>query len=339
MRQMSEAYHGREQTYLKHQVLVAYLAAWSQKLASIPGRIVDLWYVDVFAGPWSSRSATRDDTSIAISLRALNEAARTWAQDGRRVRLHAVFVEKDPTAFQALEAFVREESGVVHATTLHGQFGDHVDTINRMVGDQAAFIFVDPTGWDGAALRFIAKLGGRDRRDLMINVMYDHINRFKDDERAFLRSQMREFFGIEDDLPPGLNEDGLMDLYRARLKAKSGLRWVADLAVPVPDRERTKFHLVVAGRHPAAIRLFRDIEKRVIGIVASKVRADARARAEEARTGQPALFGAPAPPMDRRYDFNAPQTRPTLARQTRPTRGSRSGSQRWPGPRSLRPAG
>jgi hypothetical protein len=37
--------------------------------------------------------------------------------------------------------------------------------------------------------------------------------------------------------------------------------------------------------------------------------------------------------------FNAPQTRPTLARQTRPTRGSRSGSQRWPGPRSLRPAG
>lgn len=42
-------------------------------------------------------------------------------------------------------------------------------------------------------------------RDVMINVMFNDINRWKDDSRSFLRTQMRDFFGLEDDdLVPGL---------------------------------------------------------------------------------------------------------------------------------------
>lgn len=302
MREMGEEYHGREQTWLKHRVLEEYLAAWSHKLGSIRGRAVHLWYVDVFAGPWESQSEARADTSIAIGLRALNEAAQTWAEKGHTIQLHAAFVEKNPRSFQALDNFARAAAGAVRVHTFEGAFGDHVDAIDRLVGRNPAFVFVDPTGWDGAALRYIAKLGRRDRRDVLINVMYDHINRFKDDERDFLRRQMRDFFGLADaDLPAGLSEDELMAFYRQRLREQSGVPWVADLAVPVPTKERTKFRLVVAGRHPKVVELFRTVEAKVIGKEAAQVRVDARARADESKSGQMTLLRPPAPPEDTRY--------------------------------------
>lgn len=300
MRVMPKEYHGREQTWLKHRVLEEYLTAWAHKLGSV--REAHLWYVDVFAGPWESQSPDRRDTSIAIGLDALNEAAITWGRAGHSIKLHAVFVEKNARSFEALRAFTSEAKGRVDAHTFLGPFGEHVDDIDRLVGSDAAFVFVDPTGWDGAALRFIAQLGRAQRRDVLINVMYDHINRFKDDERGFLRSQMREFFGLsEADLPAGLDEEALMGLYRERLRVTSGVPWVADLAVPVPTRDRTKFRLVVAGHHPKVVELFRNVEAKVMGREAAQVRTEARLRNDEARTRMPMLFQPVAPPADEPY--------------------------------------
>jgi three-Cys-motif partner protein len=300
MHEMSEDYHGREQTGLKHRVLQEYLAAWAHKLGST--RTQHLWYVDVFAGPWESQDERRSDTSIAIGLQKLNDAARTWSSMGHQVKLHAVFVERSPAAYRALCAYVADAAEAVDVHTLHGTFGDHAGAIDKLIGPQPAFIFVDPTGWDGVAMQHIATLARRDRRDVMINVMYDHINRFKDDERTFLREQMRAFFGLTDnDLPPGLTEEQLLKVYRDRLKLAAGVRWVADLAVPFPTRDRTKFRLVVASHHPLAIKLFRDIEAKVIGREASPARDGARAREAASRTPQMALLRAPSAPLDQRY--------------------------------------
>jgi three-Cys-motif partner protein len=302
MHKMGEEYHGREQTWLKHRVLEEYLEVWSHTLGSIENHPVHLWYVDVFAGPWESQSEARADTSIAIGLRALSAAQATWKAKGRDITVHAVFVEKDSRSFKALQTFLESAAGGVDARALHGAFADHVSTIDEMVGRNPAFIFVDPKGWDGVGLRHIAHLLRRQLRDVLINVMYDHLNRFKDDKRDFLRDQMRAFFGLTDaDLPPGLNERELMALYRKRLRAAADVPWVADLAVPVPTKERTKFRLVVAGSHPKVVSLFRDVEAKVIGREAAQVRADARARSQEASTSQMALLRPSAPPADSRY--------------------------------------
>ncbi|HEX9296150.1 MAG TPA: hypothetical protein VF881_09950 [Polyangiaceae bacterium] len=151
-------------------------------------------------------------------------------------------------------------------------------------------------------MQFIAPLLGMDRRDVLVNVMFDHINRFKDDPREFLRRQMRDFFGLaEEDLPRGLDEEGLFDLYRARLKKEGKLDYAADLAIPHPTVERTKFRLVVGGRHPAIIELFRDIERKVIGEEAASIRGDASRRAEEAKTRQ-LSFDTMDPTTDPRYE-------------------------------------
>jgi hypothetical protein len=151
-------------------------------------------------------------------------------------------------------------------------------------------------------MRFIAPLlAGAPKRDVLVNVMFDHINRFKDDSRTFLRNQMRDFFGLEDgDLPEALGEEELFALYRSRLKSECGVRYAADLAIPHPTDARTKFRLVVGGNNPKVLELFRDIERKVIGAEAASVRDDAASRARVAKTGQLTLLSTP-PATDPRY--------------------------------------
>ena len=247
--QVPEQYQGREQSYLKHRVLKEYLLAWGHKLGSAAqkrGR-VRLCYVDGFAGPWQAKDADLADTSIAIGLEALETAAATWRDHGYPIDVDAYFVEKDPRAFASLDCFLKKRpEGLVRAQAYDGEFGTRVDSIRQLLGKDAGFIFVDPTGWKGAAMHFIAPLlADSPQRDALVNVMFDHINRFKDDPRQFLREQMREFFGLGDgEMPPALSEEELFALYRRQLKMQCGVKYAADLAIPHPTVERTKFRLV-----------------------------------------------------------------------------------------------
>ena len=100
-------------------------------------------------------------------------------------------MEKDPTAFAELDRFLKARPGSVRTVPHHGEFGAFVPELQKWLGSDAGLIFVDPTGWKGAAMRFIAPLvAAHPRRDVLVNVMFDHINRFKDDPRTFLREQM-----------------------------------------------------------------------------------------------------------------------------------------------------
>ena len=231
-------YQGREQSLLKHRVLHEYLLGWGLKLGSVArGRRARLCYVDGFAGPWKAQSAELDDTSIAIGLNALEEAAQTWREHGVHIDIEAAFVEKDDTAFGDLDRYLKRRTGTVKTFARHGEFGNFVPELQRWLGQDAGLIFVDPTGWKGAAMRFIAPLvKGSRPRDVLVNVMFDHINRFKDDPRTFLREQMRDFFGLGDsELPDRLDEEQLFSLYRTKLKKLCGIPHAADLANPAPD--------------------------------------------------------------------------------------------------------
>jgi len=294
-----EVYIGREQSYLKHQVLYEYLIEWGIKLASVgKQRQVRLCYVDAFSGPWKARGANLEDTSIAIGIKALRAASETWGGD---VKIEAFFVEKDPLAFAELERFVASQPDGIKMNSRCGEFGAHINELNTWLKRDAAFIFVDPTGWKGAAMRFIAPLMKEPRRDVLVNVMFDHINRFKDDPRPFLRQQMRDFFGLADsNLPEMLDEEDLFRLYRSNLKSLCEVKYAADLAIPHPTDDRTKFRLVVGGSSPAVLELFRRIEAKVIGRQAATVREVATLRKAEEKTGQGSLFVAP-PAIDRSY--------------------------------------
>ena len=300
----AEYQDGREQTFFKHAVLRHYLRAWSHKLGSISqtGRRVRLWYVDCFAGPWESKAEDRADTSVSIGMNALEEALSTWADAPAKVDAGAIVVEAKPKSAAKLREFLagRAERGVAWHV-LDGSFASQVGAIQAKLGNDAAFLFVDPTGWKGAGMQHIAPLAAGRVRDVMVNVMFHHINRWKDDPRIFLRDQMRDLFGLGDaDLPEGLEEEPLMALYRRQLKERGKLGFVADLAVPHPTIDRTFFRLVVGGHHPEVVNLFREAEEKVVGRDAGEVRDKAKSRKRGSRTGQTELIlGTPA--IDVRY--------------------------------------
>jgi three-Cys-motif partner protein len=258
-------YEGREQTYLKRRVLRDYLVAWGQKLSSMSrSGAVRLWYVDCSAGGASEQATDMADSPSGIGICALEEAAAAWHEQGLAIRTGALFVEPDEAPFERLREFLAARSGTIAARAVHGEFADHVDKIRRRIGSDPAFLFVDPTGWRGAAIRLIAPLLGFNR-DVMVDVMFGHVSRFAGDPGAFLRGQMMDFFGFtEAEVPPHLDEEALIELYRARLKQRCGLRFAADLAIPHPTRERTWYRLLVGGRSPAVLDLFRAVEQQLV---------------------------------------------------------------------------
>jgi three-Cys-motif partner protein len=289
-------YRDREQTYLKHEFLREYLRRWGHKLASTGrNRPVKIWYVDCFAGPWKNEDEQLLDTSIYIGLDALSESAQTWREKQANVEVGAIFVESSRTAFQTLHTYLNANASGIDHHCFHGEFGDQIAKINGIIGTDPAFIFVDPTGFKGAAMRFIRPLVQQSRRDVLINVMFNHINRFKDDPRGFLKRQMGDFFGLEPGaLEPHLGEEALMEVYRNNLKNTARLPWAADAAVPHPTEDRTKFRLVIGGRSTAVLSVFREAEAKVLRDLAPVVRAEARQRREFGQTGQSALFDASA---------------------------------------------
>jgi three-Cys-motif partner protein len=300
-----EEYAGREQSYLKHRVLHEYLQSWGRKVGSLARTgPVKLWYVDCFAGPWQARGEDLRDTSIYIGLKALEDARKTWRDAGRDIALGAVFVEKERHAFERLHEFLRNRDGDIETIARHGEFGGEVDDIARRLGQDPAFVFIDPTGFKGVDMSFIAILMQERMRDVMVNVMFNDINRFKEDERAFLRRQMKDFFGLrEAGMPKGLSEIELLALYRDNLKRICRVRHAADLAIPHPTHQRTWFRLVIGGNHPEVLKVFRGVESKVIGREAAGVRVRAKQRDHEDRTGQLSLLGQhEAPPLELRYE-------------------------------------
>ena len=70
-----ESYRGREQTYIKHELLAAYL----ERLFMIIGLFQPvIRYVDCFSGPWNEKDDNLQDTSIGISLKIMEDVKAYW---------------------------------------------------------------------------------------------------------------------------------------------------------------------------------------------------------------------------------------------------------------------
>jgi hypothetical protein len=215
-------------------------------------------------------------------------------------------------AFNRLQSYLSTRPADIETVPIHGEFGANVDRINQEIGESAAFLFIDPTGWRGVAMRFIAPLARVKKRDVMISVMFNDVNRFKDDGREFLRTQMREFFGLEaSDIPPDLDEDELLAFYRDQLRQTCGLPYVANLAIPHPTYNRTWFHLVVGGHHHEVLNLSRSVERKVCGDEADAVRSGARERA----AGQAEMVFGQDRAFDARHDRDLRRARELLERR------------------------
>src|ERR1044071_2207681 len=124
-------YEGREQTYLKHDILERYLKRFALIIGSWANTIT---YVDCFSGPWESRDPNLSDTSFSIALKAFREARAYHRTRSREIKLRFLFLEKDVGRFRALSAYLK---GVTDAEVLplHKNLETAVSDILRFVSD------------------------------------------------------------------------------------------------------------------------------------------------------------------------------------------------------------
>jgi three-Cys-motif partner protein len=293
---LPEHYKGKEQSYIKHSLLKAYL----ERLFMIIGQHQKtICYVDCFAGPWQAKGENLEDTSIAISLEIIKKCREGLRALNQNVQFKALFIEEDPNAFSKLENFLAtKKSEGISTKPLHGEFFALRQEILDWCGkDSFAFFFIDPTGWKEAVEPLTLKpLLQRPNSEFLINFMYDFLVRthtqkpFEDD--------MIEVFGeapVTEGMAPEEREQHLINLYKNHLKKTvssigSSPR-TAYVKILKPIKDRTLYHLVYLTHHPLGIIKFMEASEK-LDIVQKKVREAAKQEHRTEKSKQAELYAS-----------------------------------------------
>jgi len=284
-----EYYKGREQTYLKHFFLERYLERVAYHIGFSQNEFV---YVDCFSGPWKTGDETLADTSFMIALKKLESVREGLGRVGRYPRMRCLFIEKDENAYKALDKAIQPRTNV---KALRGEFIEVIPHILEHLGGSFSIAFVDPTGWTGFGLEQITPLLKHAPGEVIINFMFDHINRFlthPDDKVGATFNQLFGGTGWDGAVTAGPGrERAIINLYVDRLRSAGAFRYATYTRILKPTEERSYYYLVYATRHPKGIIKFREVERQFVH-EQERVRLVAKQEKRVKRTGQGELFAA-----------------------------------------------
>lgn len=284
-----EDYRNREQTYLKHFFLERYLEKVAFHIGYTHRSFV---YVDCFSGPWQSADEDLADTSIRIALDKLNYVHQGLAETGRQVDIQAIFIEKNPSSFSELSEALQVHSHSIQSTALHGTFEENIPSILQRVEERFAFFFIDPKGWTGFAMDKIGPILRHKPGEVMVNFMYDFINRFINYPEAPNEQSLDRFFGCMDwrDIRNASDREAAsVRKYSEGLRAVGAYPYLTSTRILKPLADRAYFHLVYATRSPKGILEFRRVEEKAFN-EQDAVREAAQRSNRERRSGQRELL-------------------------------------------------
>jgi three-Cys-motif partner protein len=290
---MEAAYVGREQTQAKHFILRRYLQTLTYKL--LGGGWTVLTYVDGFSGPWQSKTDDFSDTSFMIAINVLKDAHQKFRTKGIPKEIRCFFVEDDHEAYIKLKAAVmahHEPWNGFHVETFPGRFEDAVSKIRSFVGKSFALVFIDPTGWSGFPYVKIAPLLKYQHVEVLINFMYDHVNRFIASSDPTIVASFDPILGAnwKDRLDPNLTLGGAAEkLFRDELRNAGGFRYVLSTSIEKATANRPHFSIAYGTRSVSGLKSFRQVEYDALRGHAMR-RAEARLKKDQERTGQSSLF-------------------------------------------------
>jgi three-Cys-motif partner protein len=290
-----EYYKGREQTYLKHFFLEKYLETLAYHIGFSQKEFV---YVDCFSGPWRQGDVELGDTSIRIALDRLNAVRSGLGQKGKHPKIRAIFIEKKQQSFHDLKNALQEHRGDVEALALQGSFEENIARIADEAGGAFTFLFVDPTGWTGFTMETIGPILRAMRGEVMINFMFDFINRFRKWPSPANQKSLDLLFGTVEwrkmsDRPDP--EIALVELYGQQVRKAGNFNYVTSTRILKPLQDRSYFYLIYATRSATGIEKFREVERKALS-KQDEAREKAQRDHRVERTGQTALdFGFDAP--------------------------------------------
>lgn len=255
-------YHEREQAWVKHWMLEKYLERLILKVGTKWKRFV---YIDAFAGPWGAKSEDLSDTSFGRALSVMRTCQLKLAKNGRQVPMHAVFFEKDRKRAARLMQYAKlHSSASLTIDAFNADFMSNVDAVaGALRDDDFAFALIDPTGYKEIAPARLAPLLKKRGVEVLINLMWDFINRFWSHSQEC--SKLDEIFGVDrHDLVNGDSlEFDASKLYANRLKMAGGgvggrLR-ASTFPVQHAFKDRTHYFLIYATHSPVGLLTFGEI--------------------------------------------------------------------------------
>ncbi|MCL6250398.1 three-Cys-motif partner protein TcmP [Altererythrobacter sp. KTW20L] len=291
-------YAGREQAYVKHHFLREYLERLAFKIASAFDELV---YVDGYSGPWKSGDENYGDTSFGIALERLTAARETWRDMPSRrrdVRMTAHLVEEKAGPFRELEG-IGARFPEVSVKPHRGDFLKLAPSIASAIPQRAfTFSLIDPKGFT-LDLDALKPLLARPRSEVVFNFMYEFANRFVEHpdladtfDRLLPGVDWRpRFASLTADPASGPDERKafLLSCFKEAVKAIGGFKYVADIEIRHPGKNRTYYFLVYATREPHGLEVFRDCQ--VKALAAQAQIAGQKSQAKRETNGQTSLFG------------------------------------------------
>jgi three-Cys-motif partner protein len=288
-----DPYSGREQTKAKHYILKRYLQALAFKVLTF----TDITFVDGFSGPWKCQTEDFADSSFMIALEVLKDAQeKLYKATGRRRNVCCFFVEKDREAYARLDAAVvkfNKPEEDFEVKTYCGEFESAIPEILVFIGRSFPLIFIDPTGWTGYSIEKLKRLCGRPKVELLINFMYDFINRavgMSDPATVASIDPILGGPGWQERLDTTLKRGPAVEkLFRETLAAECDLDYVVSTKIYRSTKDRPHFFMVYATKAPAGLETFRDTEYSAVKAHARE-RANAKERKREEESGTASFF-------------------------------------------------
>jgi three-Cys-motif partner protein len=210
-----------------------------------------------------------------------------------------LFSERDAGAFAQLDGAVTQyhsPEDLFEIRTYGGKFEDAVNEINEFIGTSFPLIFIDPTGLTGFAFEKIKPLFGRPKCEVLINFMYDFVNRFADTGDESIIASLDPILGGPGwrgrlDPETALRSRGLAveRLFRQTLRSAGNFDFVISTKIDKETAERPHFFIAYGTKSSHGLKAFRDTEYDALREHA-KSRASAKQRKREERTNTTDLF-------------------------------------------------
>jgi three-Cys-motif partner protein len=290
---VTDPYFGREQTKAKHFILKRYLQALAFKVL----RFYDITYVDGFSGPWETKTEDFVDSSFMIAINVLKDAQeKIRLQTGRRPKIRCFFSENNRQAYAklavAIVPFHKPEEDF-EIKTYCGEFESAIPEIRVYIDRSFPLIFIDPTGWTGYSFSTIGALFNRPKCEVLINFMYDFINRAASMSDPKTIASLDPILGgagwearLDLSLPRGR---AVEKLFRQNLAAAGNFNFVVSTKIDRPTADRPHFFIAYGTKSRDGLKAFRETEYNALKINA-RDRADAKERRREGRSGLSDLF-------------------------------------------------
>jgi three-Cys-motif partner protein len=290
---VSDIYSGREQTKAKHFILRRYLQALAFKVLTFS----DITYVDGFSGPWETKTENFSDSSFMIAISVLQDARKKILEQKKiRRRIRCFFSESGPEAFSQLEhavaPFHKPEQGF-EIKTRCSKFEDAVSEVQTFIGTSFPLIFVDPKGWTGYSFDKIKPLFDRPKCEVLINFMYDFVNRAASMNDARTIASLEPILGgpnWESRLDPSQPRGRAVEkLFRDTLREIGGFDYVISTKIDRSTADRPHFFITYGTKSRDGLKVFRETEYAALRVHA-RDRAEAKERKREEKSGSRDLF-------------------------------------------------